>query len=98
MKEELSTIHPQLEEMRKRKVERKKQFIEIIEQIQKVSKEIYGVTGGLTTADIDDTDLSIRRLEELQTQLLTLQKEKVKIEKLLKYISIIFIAVVFQSP
>ncbi|KAL8160276.1 hypothetical protein V2J09_001813 [Rumex salicifolius] len=76
LKEELSTIHPQVEEMRKRKQERKNQFIEIIEQIQKVSKDIYGVTGGLTTADIDESDLSIRRLEELQAQLQMLQKDK----------------------
>ncbi|KAL2903616.1 65-kDa microtubule-associated protein 3 [Bienertia sinuspersici] len=77
LKEELDTILPQLEEMRKSKIERKSQFLDVICQIQKVSTEIYGSSGhDSTTTVVDENDLSLRRLEELQNQLQTLQKEK----------------------
>ncbi|KAK9672750.1 hypothetical protein RND81_12G121600 [Saponaria officinalis] len=77
LKEELSTITPQLEQMRKRKIERKNQFLEVIGQIQKLSTEIYGSEGvNLSKADVNENDLSLRKLEELQTQLQSLQNEK----------------------
>ena len=75
MKEELGRILPQLEEMRKRKLDRRKQFHEVVEDIRKISSEIYG------SADhnilVDEADLSLRRLEELHRQLHELEKEKV---------------------
>uniref|UniRef100_A0A6M2F212 65-kDa microtubule-associated protein 3-like n=1 Tax=Populus davidiana TaxID=266767 RepID=A0A6M2F212_9ROSI len=74
LKEELGRILPQLEEMRKRKLDRRKQFHEVVEDIQKISSEIYG------SADhnilVDEDDLSLRRLEELHRQLHELEKEK----------------------
>ena len=76
MKEELARVHPELEEMRKRKFERRNQFIEVQEQIQSISNEIYS-TGEYITAVVDETDLSLRKLEELHRELLALQKEKV---------------------
>ncbi|GAB2265344.1 hypothetical protein Dimus_000408 [Dionaea muscipula] len=76
LKEELKVILPQLEEMQKRKLERKKQFSDILEQIQKVSSEIYGSTGYMAKEFVDDSDLSIRKLEEIQRQLQMLQTEK----------------------
>ncbi|GAB4858725.1 hypothetical protein Ancab_010199 [Ancistrocladus abbreviatus] len=77
LKEELKIILPQLEEMQKRKSERKKQFSDILEQIQKVSGEIYGSTGYNSPEEVvDEADLSIRKLEELQRRLQTLQDEK----------------------
>lgn len=64
--------------MRKRKLERKNQFLEVIGQIQRVSAELYGSAGYDTSkAVVDENDLSLRRLEELQTELQSLQKEKV---------------------
>ncbi|KAJ1431351.1 Microtubule associated protein [Sesbania bispinosa] len=75
LKEELARIRPELEEMRKRKSERRNQFIEVQEQIQSVSNEMYGATEYIP-AIVDETDLSLRKLEELHTQLLALQKEK----------------------
>ena len=61
--------------MRKRKLDRRKQFHEVVEDIQKISSEIYG------SADhnilVDEADLSLRRLEELHRQLHELDKEKV---------------------
>ncbi|GMH18340.1 hypothetical protein Nepgr_020181 [Nepenthes gracilis] len=76
LKEELRIILMQLEQMQMRKLERKKQFSEILEQIQKVSTEIRGSTGYNLTKEVDETDLSTRKLAELQLQLQALQNEK----------------------
>ncbi|XP_059666997.1 65-kDa microtubule-associated protein 3-like [Cornus florida] len=77
LKEELKTIIPQLEEMRKRKCERKNQFVEVLEQTQKLSNEIYSSSEyTLSNTIVDETDLSLRKLEELHRELHALQKEK----------------------
>lgn len=76
LKEELGRILPELEEMQKRKNERRNQFIEVQEQIQSISYEIYGSRENIPFI-VDESDLSLRRLEELHTQLHALQKEKV---------------------
>nr|XP_027110444.1 65-kDa microtubule-associated protein 3-like [Coffea arabica]XP_027110445.1 65-kDa microtubule-associated protein 3-like [Coffea arabica] len=77
LKAELRAILPQLDEMRKRKCERKNQFLEILEQIQKIKCEIYRSTGyPPANTVLDETDLSLRKLEELQTELQALQMEK----------------------
>ncbi|XP_074319605.1 65-kDa microtubule-associated protein 3-like [Silene latifolia] len=77
LKEELSVITPQLEHMRNRKIDRKKQFLEVIGQIQKLSTELYGSEGvDLSKADVNENELSLRKLEELQTQLQSVQEEK----------------------
>lgn len=75
MKAELRAALPELEEMRKRKSERKNQFIEVMKQIQKIKNEIYRLTS--TSLIVDERDLSLRKLEELHSELYTLQKEKV---------------------
>ncbi|MED6145820.1 hypothetical protein PIB30_028690 [Stylosanthes scabra] len=75
LKEEHARILPQLEEMRKRKSERRNQFIEILEQIQVISMEIYGPREYIP-AVVDETDLSLRKLEDLHKQLQALQIEK----------------------
>uniref|UniRef100_A0A803MTQ9 Uncharacterized protein n=1 Tax=Chenopodium quinoa TaxID=63459 RepID=A0A803MTQ9_CHEQI len=63
--------------MRKRKADRKNQFLELIEQIQNVSIAIHGSAGyDSSTESVDDNDLTLRRLEELQKQLQSLQMEK----------------------
>ncbi|KAL9225242.1 hypothetical protein vseg_001191 [Gypsophila vaccaria] len=77
LKEELNTITSHLEQMRIRKINRKHQFLEVIGQIQKLSTEIYDSEGiEITKADVNENDLSLRKLEELQTQLQSLQDEK----------------------
>ncbi|KAI3757529.1 hypothetical protein L6452_05069 [Arctium lappa] len=73
LKAELRAILPELEEMKKRKSDRRNQFLEILEQIQKLHKEIYTTSSNTV---LDETDLSLRKFEELQTKLQTLQKEK----------------------
>ncbi|XP_058086998.1 65-kDa microtubule-associated protein 3-like isoform X2 [Magnolia sinica] len=77
LKEELKATVPQLEEMRKRKLDRLNQFLEVLEQIKKTSTEIYG-PGDYNSSKIfvDETDLSTKKLEELHIQLQALQKEK----------------------
>ncbi|CAL0299929.1 unnamed protein product [Lupinus luteus] len=75
LKEELIRIRPQLEEMQKKKSERRNQFIEVQEQIQTISTEIYGPREYIEPI-VDQTDLSLRKLEELQGQLQALQIEK----------------------
>lgn len=74
LKEELRALLPELEEMKKRKSERRNQFLEILEQIQKIQMEIY-TTSSKTI--FDETDLFLRNHQELQAKLQTHQKEKV---------------------
>ncbi|CAN8251906.1 unnamed protein product [Cochlearia groenlandica] len=78
LKEELIKILQKLEDMEKRKSERKKQFIQVIEDIRCVSNEIHGDYNESCSYDfsVDESDLSLRRLEELHTELYTLQEQK----------------------
>ena len=78
LKEELRKILPQLEEMRKRKSERRNQFMDVLEEIRSISNEIQGSMDYVLSTKVDETDLSLRRLEELHKQLHALQKEKVR--------------------
>ncbi|KAF7153693.1 hypothetical protein RHSIM_Rhsim01G0147600 [Rhododendron simsii] len=77
LKEELEAIVPLLEDMRKRKIERRNQFVEVTDQIRNISKEICVSTeDSLCMVVLNESDLSLKRLEELHTHLLALQKEK----------------------
>ncbi|XP_057762439.1 65-kDa microtubule-associated protein 3 [Arachis stenosperma] len=75
LKQELARIYPELEEMRKRKSDRRNQLIDVREQIQSISNELYS-PGEHAPPVIDENDLSLRKLEELHRQLYALQKEK----------------------
>ncbi|CAM8944794.1 unnamed protein product [Rhodiola kirilowii] len=77
LKEELQLIVPQLEEMRKRKCDRRDKLVAVIEEIRKISLEIRGSTKHATLENVvDEGDLSIRKLEDLHRMLQSLQKEK----------------------
>ncbi|XP_059629457.1 65-kDa microtubule-associated protein 3-like [Cornus florida] len=77
LKKEIRTILSQLEEMRKRKCERRNQFLEVLEQIQKISDELHRPSEYTPSNTIvDETDLSLRKLEELHRELQALHKEK----------------------
>ncbi|KAF8044289.1 hypothetical protein BT93_A2316 [Corymbia citriodora subsp. variegata] len=77
LKEEFKKILPQLEEMRRMKCERRNQFLDVLEQIQRVKTEIYGsFNHPPSKTRLDETDLSSRKLEELHRELYELQKEK----------------------
>ncbi|KAI3693292.1 hypothetical protein L6452_33126 [Arctium lappa] len=75
LRKQLAAILPQLEMMQKKKSERKLQFTEILDQIHNISTE-------LSTEDkscmpvIDESDLSLGRLEEFKTKLHALENEK----------------------
>jgi hypothetical protein len=79
LREELNAIVPYLEEMRKKKVERWDQFVDVIEQIKKVASEIRPADFVPFRIPVDQSDLSLRKLEELTKELQSLQKEKVSI-------------------
>nr|GEZ34823.1 hypothetical protein [Tanacetum cinerariifolium] len=78
LKSELKAILPELEKMKKRKTKRRNQFLKVLEQIQKIQLEIYETS---YKTILDESDLSLRKLEELQAQLQTLEKEKKQKEK-----------------
>ncbi|OIW17358.1 hypothetical protein TanjilG_22470 [Lupinus angustifolius] len=80
LKEKLASVTPLVEDLMKRKYERLKQFADIKVQIEKISGEISGlhlVNNALSSKTVEEEhDLSLRRLDEYQTHLHTLQKEK----------------------
>ena len=64
--------------MQKLKCERKKQFIEVLDQLMNIAKELCKpMEDNLYKISMDETDLSLKRLEELHTILHELQDEKV---------------------
>ncbi|KAI3701039.1 hypothetical protein L2E82_45682 [Cichorium intybus] len=74
---ELADIFPQVEMMQKKKSERKVQFTEILDQIHNISEELCTSTEDKSCFPVlDESDLSLRRLEELKMELHALEKEK----------------------
>ncbi|CAD5194772.1 unnamed protein product [Musa acuminata subsp. malaccensis] len=80
LKEQLASVNPLLEDLRKKKEERLKQFADIKSQIEKINVEILGSShhdhSPANPVKIEEDDLSIRKLTEYQSQLCILQKEK----------------------
>lgn len=92
LKEQLALITPVLEELRVKKEERIKQFSDIQTQIQKITSEMTEFNAQndavANPVDIEEDDLSVRKLNEYQAQLRTLQKEKSdRLQKVLEYVS-----------
>ena len=90
MKEHLLQLHPQLEELRKKKDERLKQFEKVKEEIHGILVEIAG------SVDIDDSImfssatkecLSLRKLNDFISHLHTPEREKGDCSKIVdKYV------------
>lgn len=80
LKEKLASVTPLVEELKKKKEDRLKQLSDIKAQIEKISGEICGIhpvnDDVSNTTGVEEQDLSLRRLNEYQTQLRSLQKEK----------------------
>ncbi|CAJ1814490.1 unnamed protein product [Sphenostylis stenocarpa] len=74
LKKAREKVVSQLEEMRKLKTEKKKQFAEVLYQLKNISLELHG--SKVVNAYLDENNLSLKRLEELQKKLLQLQNEK----------------------
>ncbi|KAI4313635.1 hypothetical protein L6164_026594 [Bauhinia variegata] len=82
LKEKLASVTPLVDNLKMEKEERLKQFADIKAQIEKISREIsgyYPVNDFVTETDailLEERDLSLRKLNEYQTHLRSLQKEK----------------------
>ncbi|CAI0627279.1 unnamed protein product [Linum tenue] len=80
LKEQLDAITPALREMRLRKEVRVNQFRAVQGQIQKISAEIAGHSrydDSLTNIILTENDLSLKKLEEYQSELQRLHKDKI---------------------
>ncbi|KAL5726651.1 hypothetical protein ACHQM5_009674 [Ranunculus cassubicifolius] len=79
LKEQLVSITPALQEMQLRKVERIKQFQDVLLKIQKASAEIAGHSEHddlVSEVEVNENDLSLNKLEEHQIELERLHREK----------------------
>lgn len=69
-----------MDNLKLKKDERIKQFADIKAQIDKISNEITGychLLNSVNSMNLEEQDLSLRKLTEYQTNLRALQKEKV---------------------
>ncbi|GKV16100.1 hypothetical protein SLEP1_g26793 [Rubroshorea leprosula] len=93
LKEQLNSITPALREMRLRKEERVNQFRAVQGQMQKISAEIAGQSeydDSITNVIVNENDLSLKKLEEYQTELQGLYNEKNnRLQRVEKYIEAI---------
>lgn len=76
LRDKLKTITPLLEDMRQRKIDRKNQFLQVLNLLQIISYEICPKDNMYKIIE-DEADLSEQRLKELRSQLAYLQEEKV---------------------
>ncbi|KAK9133135.1 hypothetical protein Scep_012663 [Stephania cephalantha] len=91
IKEQLAAITPELEQLWKKKEERKKEFADVQSQIQKLCGEIAGnleLSEQEGTPAVDENDLSLSKLDEYHSQHQELQKEKSdRLHKVLDFVS-----------
>lgn len=77
IKEQLADIAPALEKLWKQKDERIKKFTDVQAQIQNICGEISGSNEQGVSVVVDESNLSLKKLEEFHDHLQELQKEKV---------------------
>jgi Ase1/PRC1/MAP65 family protein len=80
IKQQLAAIAPILEQLTKKKNERKREFINVQSQIDQICGEIAGtieVGEQVATPQVNDDDLTLEKLKEFRSQLQELEKEKV---------------------
>ena len=63
----------------KQKEERRKDFLDVQTQIQKICTEIAGGNQQAGSPTVGESDLSLKKLDEFRDQLQELQKEKVQV-------------------
>ncbi|KAK1277359.1 65-kDa microtubule-associated protein 5 [Acorus gramineus] len=93
LKEQILGMKPVLEELRRRREDRVSEFSEVQSQIVRISGEIAGNAGlGNSVAlQVDERDLTVKKLEELKAHLLELQKDKsVRLQKVDGYVAAIY--------
>lgn len=90
IKEQLSAIAPALEQLWKKKEERVKKFTDVQTQIQKINGEISGSNENSGRFKVDESDLSLKKLDEFHDHLQELQKEKSeRLNKVLEFVNIV---------
>lgn len=80
LKEQLDSITPALRDMRLRKEDRVNKFRAVQGQIQKISAEIAGQSeyeNSSSDVRVNENDLSLKKLEEYQTELQRLHNDRV---------------------
>ncbi|KAG2396591.1 microtubule-associated protein [Vigna angularis] len=79
LKQQIATIRPVLEDLRSKKDERIKEFLKIKSQISQICDEIAGCGQykSVTDSDVNQSDLSSKKLGELKSHLQELQNEKI---------------------
>ncbi|KAH1046021.1 hypothetical protein J1N35_036805 [Gossypium stocksii] len=92
LKHQISYIRPVLEELRSKKKQRVKEFTETQSQIVKICAEIAGNGQAMTSSDpqVDERDLTVKKLGELKSHLQELQNEKIiRLQKVDSHINMI---------
>ncbi|KAK8595361.1 hypothetical protein V6N13_016735 [Hibiscus sabdariffa] len=92
LKQQISYIRPVLEELRLKKKQRVKEFMETQSQIAQICAEIAGNGQSLLPSDpvVDERDLTVKKLGELKSHLQELQNEKIiRLQKVHSHISMI---------
>lgn len=89
IKEQLAAVAPTLEKLCKQKEQRLRDFSDVQTQIQEICGEIAGKLNLNGEAPVvDESDLSLKKLEEYHAQLQELQKEKSeRLHKVLEFVS-----------
>ncbi|KOM51954.1 hypothetical protein LR48_Vigan09g061300 [Vigna angularis] len=92
IKEQLAAIAPILEQLWQQKEERVKEFSDVQLQIEQICGEITGDLNpdqtGSGSFTVDESDLSLKKLDEYQAQFQELQREKSeRLQKVLEYVS-----------
>ncbi|KAL3851172.1 hypothetical protein ACJIZ3_013054 [Penstemon smallii] len=88
IKEQLEAIAPALEKLWKQKDERIEEFSDVQSQIQKICAEITGTSEKVDSPAVDESDLSLKKLDEFNAHLQDLQKEKSeRLHKVLEFVS-----------
>lgn len=91
LKSQLDSVTPLVEELKCKKEERMKQFADIKAQIDKITSEIAGYghnVASVSILNLEEQDLSVRKLMEYQSNLRALQKEKSeRLQKVLEFVN-----------
>ncbi|KAK4403224.1 microtubule-associated protein 6 [Sesamum angolense] len=91
LKGQLASVTPLVEDLKLKKEERIKQFADIKSQIEKITCEISGyghIVSSVSTLNLEEQDLSLRKLTDYQSNLRALQKEKSeRLQKVLDYVN-----------
>ncbi|KAL6188210.1 hypothetical protein ACLB2K_039603 [Fragaria x ananassa] len=91
LKEQLDSITPALRDMRLRKEDRVNKFRAVLGQIQKISAEIAGQSEyekSSSDVRVNENDLSLKKLEEYQTELQRLHNDRnERLKRVEKYIN-----------